>query len=313
MVRLACVRDEGVIGLSEPVVRTVHNGLVAAVTGSVHLGLPAGSAYRGASTSSARTLRLALGACPDLANRLRNSANRTNPPRSARCSVSVAESGYARRPAGSLDAVTMVGRDGEGPDFVRAFPAAMWPDVSAVTSIIDVARLASTAPFTVWVGEEQVSIPYRIYNPEPSVDSLRDLSPVQQTVLACLYTRHHDGHVRQRHLPTIVRQAELWVTPFVVRLLGEYVVQIILAIQCELVDVDVAGTPLRSVYGRFAASNRKLLDVTFQRAASYWDCYYRNLFADRRHYPSFPILASIRAAGREFQTAGCRNQRMPAR
>ena len=178
-----------------------------------------------------------------------------------------------------------------------AFPVALRPEVTAVAAIIEDARLAPAAPFTVWVGQEQVSIPYRIYNPEPSVDSLRGLSPVQQTVLHCLYTRHHDGHVRQRHLTTIIEQAEIWVTPFVVRLLGEYVVQIILTIQHGLGDVDVAGTPLRGVYGRFAVSNRQFLDVTFQCAASYWDCYQRNLFADRRHYPSFPILASIRAAG----------------
>jgi hypothetical protein len=208
-----------------------------------------------------------------------------------------------REPAASLGAVTTEGGDGNGLGAVRAaFPAAMWPDVTTVASIIDLESPPSTARFTAWIGEEQLSIPYRIYNPEPSLDSLRSLSPLQKTVLACLYTRHHDGHVRQRHLTTIVGQAEIWVTPFVVRLLGEYVVQIIVAIQRGLVDVDIAGTPLRSVYGRFAARNPQFVDVTLQRAASYWDCYYRNLFADRRQYPSFQILASIRSASLDFRS-----------
>jgi hypothetical protein len=89
------------------------------------------------------------------------------------------------------------------------------------------------------------------------------------------------------------------VAPFVVQLLGEYVVQIVLAVRCGLADIDVPGTAINRAYGRFAATNPAFLGLTYQRAASYWNCYYRNLFVDRRTYPSFPILASIRVAGAE--------------
>ncbi|MFD0743142.1 hypothetical protein ACFQ1L_16165 [Phytohabitans flavus] len=115
--------------------------------------------------------------------------------------------------------------------------------------------------------------------------------------MACLYTRHHDGYVRQRHLEAIVGKAKTWVAPFVVQLLGEYVVQIILAIRHGLADVDVSGTAIRRAYGRFAAANPAFVGLTYQRAASYWNCYYRSLFVDRRSYPSFSILDSISAAG----------------
>jgi hypothetical protein len=94
-------------------------------------------------------------------------------------------------------------------------------------------------PFVVCVDEELVSIPYRIYNAELSHDTQQRLSPAQRTVMACMYTRHHDGYVRQRHLEAIVGQAETWVAPFVVQLLGEYVVQIVLAVRCGLADIDV--------------------------------------------------------------------------
>lgn len=57
--------------------------------------------------------------------------------------------------------------------------------------------------------------------------------------------------------------------------------------QPEQVKYSVAGTPLHSADGRFAAANTQFLGLTYQRAASYWDCYHRNQFADRRHYPSF--------------------------
>jgi hypothetical protein len=106
------------------------------------------------------------------------------------------------------------------------------------------------APFTVRVEGELVSIPYRIYNAEPVLSAAQRLLSVQQTILACLYTRHHNGHVRQRHLETIVGHAEDWVAPFVVQLLGEYVVQIVLAIQHGLVGLDVSGTATAAIIDR---------------------------------------------------------------
>lgn len=35
-----------------------------------------------------------------------------------------------------------------------------------------------------------------------------------------LYTRHHDGHVRQRHLARIIEVTDSWIVPFVVQLIG---------------------------------------------------------------------------------------------
>lgn len=44
---------------------------------------------------------------------------------------------------------------------------------------------------------ERVDIPYRIYNPEPAAEVADALPAIERDVLACLYTRHHDGYVRQ--------------------------------------------------------------------------------------------------------------------
>jgi len=178
-----------------------------------------------------------------------------------------------------------------------AFPASVRPDVAAVASITPHSPLEPGAAFTASVDGETVSIPYRIYNDEPAPALVQRLSLMQQTILACLYTRHHNGYVRQRHAQAVARHAVSWVCPFVVQLLGEYVVQIVLAIRSELVDLDLPGTAIHAVYGDFAAANRQFVAVTCQRATSYWNCYYRGQFADPRTYPSFPILASVRAAG----------------
>ena len=174
-----------------------------------------------------------------------------------------------------------------------AFPAAVRPEVAAAVSIMPSSPLKPAAPFAARVDGQTVSIPYRIYNAEPAPLEVQRLSPTQQTVLACLYTRHHNGYVRQRHTEAVVRHALSWVCPFVVQLLGEYVVQIVLAVRSEMVDLDQPGTAIHTVYGDFAAANREFIAVTWQRATSYWNCYYRGQYADRRTYPSFPILASL--------------------
>jgi hypothetical protein len=84
--------------------------------------------------------------------------------------------------------------------------------------------------------------------------------------------------------------------------------QIIFTIRDGLINLDVSGTAMHRVDGQFAAANPAFIDLTYQRTASYWDCYYRNLFADRRNYPSFPILASIRAAGADLNAVVPRPQ-----
>jgi hypothetical protein len=175
-------------------------------------------------------------------------------------------------------------------EIAGAFPAALRPDASVVSVAMPPAHLPPSSSFDVVVDGEAVTIPYRLYNPEPSSVRMGSLSPVQLTMLACLYTRHHDGRVRQRYLRLLAAQANPWVAPFVVQLLGEYVVEIVLDTREYLAQ---AGEPLRAVYRRFAADNPQFLNLTRQRATSYWDCYYRSRFPDREDYPAFRILRAL--------------------
>ncbi|MFE1330058.1 hypothetical protein ACFW6Y_06270, partial [Streptomyces microflavus] len=107
---------------------------------------------------------------------------------------------------------------------VAAFPTRLAGDVKSVLAVMPEARIAPTMPFEVEVQGETVAIPSRIYYEEPSPDSERPpLAGTQQVILHCLYSRHSDGRVRQRHLEQIVASGEPWVVPFVVQLAGEYV------------------------------------------------------------------------------------------
>jgi hypothetical protein len=138
----------------------------------------------------------------------------------------------------------------------------------------------------VLVGDSLVDIPYRIYSAEPTTGAACALPDKARLVLACLYTRHHDGRVRERWLPSLLQSGEPWVPPFVVQLLGEYVVQIADRIAQSLPDLD--GAACR----RFAAANPPFLDLTCRRVVSYWACYYRgrHRFAE---YPNFRVLDTL--------------------
>jgi hypothetical protein len=56
---------------------------------------------------------------------------------------------------------------------------------------------------TLHLGEEPLSIPRRMYFDPPFLQTVR-LTERQSQVLDCLFTRHHDGSVRQKHLAQII-------------------------------------------------------------------------------------------------------------
>lgn len=133
-----------------------------------------------------------------------------------------------------------------------------------------------------------VEIPYRIYNP-PMVDVR--LTDGQRQVVNCLYTRHNDGQVRERSVIPLLQAPEAWTAPFIVLLLGEYVVEITAAIQDGLASLDPER--LRSAFGPFVAENPELMRVTEQRAISYWSCYYRREYPDMAAYPGLAALRGL--------------------
>ncbi|WP_346116299.1 hypothetical protein [Micromonospora coerulea] len=187
---------------------------------------------------------------------------------------------------------------------IDAVPSAQYDDAVAVAALLPRTRFRPALPFAVSVDGENLAIPYRVYGPELQADDLSALPSTQQIIMHCLYTRHHDGRTRQRHLRSIIAETHPWVAPFVVQLVGEYVAAILVDIRDGLVEVDSPGTRLHAMYGKFGSANPEFITLTRQRVASYWDCYYRRLWADRAHYPGTTVIESVRAAARQFQAAG---------
>jgi hypothetical protein len=99
-----------------------------------------------------------------------------------------------------------------------SFPKAPWPPHGSVTE-----TGSRTWPGLVVAGEPVV-IPDRIYNPSPRF--FRRLGHVEKLVVAGIYSRHHDGFVRQRWLGMLLEADEPWVAPFIIQLLCEYVIEI---------------------------------------------------------------------------------------
>ena len=108
----------------------------------------------------------------------------------------------------------------------RAFPSCLEQEAKALDQVMGQlrqARMAIHRFIEVRVDGEELVIPYRIYHLDHE-DVFADLTETQSILYSCLLTRHHDGHVRQRHLERILSVHEPWIAPFVVQLTGEYVI-----------------------------------------------------------------------------------------
>jgi hypothetical protein len=180
-----------------------------------------------------------------------------------------------------------------------AFPAELADDVQAVLMVMPASRHRPVAPFSVMIHGQQVSIPGRIYNSEPPPESVAALSLRQRQVLHCLYSRHWDGWVRQRHLAQILGAGDPWVIPFVVQLVGEYVLEILVDISGALRGLDTPGDSRRNAYGEFIVANPTVFARTQRRVVSYWSCYYRNAFRSFQGYPGCTLLDLLRSAAAE--------------
>lgn len=180
---------------------------------------------------------------------------------------------------------------------VRAFPASVQTDARAALAVIPgPINSASGTPmepvgeFTVLIGGEAITIPSRIYNQIPASDA--SLSRNARTAMHCLLTRHYDGYQRQRSATHVLGSACAWVVPYVIQLIGEYVIEIHETIHSSLIDMTTADHR-SSLYAAFIVENPEFINLTRQRAISYWNRYYRSRYPDRSKYPALELLDKL--------------------
>lgn len=162
---------------------------------------------------------------------------------------------------------------------IDAFPAGMRDQARLAAEMLADAELSPTA-FSVIVNGERVTIPERLYLAAP-----RTPDPANG-VVAALLTRHHDGFVRERAVRRLLEEPQAWPVPFLLRLVGEYVVEIVDRIDNDFRRLDQAA------WGGFVAANPDFVKLTDARVASYWNCYYRQI--SRSDYVGFRLMEKIR-------------------
>lgn len=166
-------------------------------------------------------------------------------------------------------------------DLANAFPSPLRGDALQVVSVLPQPAW-NTETFSVDVSAETLSIPYRIYH-DPELIDRTCLTTRQGELLDCLLTRHHNGFIREKHLASIICSNHEWIPPFVVQLVGEYVIEILQVVDRNISLLDPA------LYRRFLRENPKFFTLTKQRVISYWDCYYR--WQRRADYAGFQIIS----------------------
>jgi hypothetical protein len=185
----------------------------------------------------------------------------------------------------------------KGEDTARlrgAFPASLAEDVDRVARVLpEKASPISARDLAPLSLGERLSLPYRVYFPEPRPEDFDSFSRVQRLILHCIFTRHHDGFVRERHLRQLLDPVqEPWVAPYVVQLLGEPVVEILEVLENHLEDLT------QGYVRAFVTENSGFLSLTKERVTSYWNCYHRARHPNRSDYVGFKLVRALEDAGR---------------
>lgn len=173
-----------------------------------------------------------------------------------------------------------------------AFPSSLRSAVlDAVASVTIGECHPPSHAFIVNMENETLRIPYRVYyDPDLLRRQLKDFQDDPRRILLCLGTRHYDGYLRQECLRQLVKNKADWITPYVLQLAGEYVVEI-------TEDVAIAiGEHNPAILRGFALENSAYLATLARRVTSYWSCYYRHAYRERHSYPGAKVLAMLDAA-----------------
>lgn len=170
---------------------------------------------------------------------------------------------------------------------LKSFPPNLEKDVQAVLNILKIKEEDINSPKNVVIIKgTSIMIPERIYFNEPIYVNL---TTVQKYILDCIFTRHHNGFIRQHHLQNLLCCKEYWAIPFCFKLLGEYVKEI-------LYDVKTHIENNFENYLCFIGENKDFFNKTKSRMISYWNCYYRKTFPKYESYIGSQIFNNLEAA-----------------
>jgi len=168
----------------------------------------------------------------------------------------------------------------------KAFPVEIRGEVNSLLAKFAIETKHSTIGFeTVMIGQEKLEIPQRIYYSPPYSLTNSKFTQKEQEILNCIFSRHNNGFIRQKAVQNIVGSSNNWTVPYIVKIIGEYVIEILNDIENNF---EILNKPnLVS----FVQQNPEFYNRTRSRVGSYWDCYFR------RHFPE--ILNGVRVSEKQ--------------
>lgn len=180
---------------------------------------------------------------------------------------------------------------------IRAFPSGMSEHVSKTVRQLARGQVhsPSEAIAPVRVAQALLHIPYRVYYDERRLLALLDDGAEAGLVARCLGTRHHNGVLRERCLRHLLAHGASWTAPFVIQLLGEYVLEVVRPIHERFMD------GVEEKYGMFFNDNAGYCQRLEQRAISYWNAYYRRQFSCQGEYPGVRALKALQQAAESLE------------
>ena len=111
---------------------------------------------------------------------------------------------------------------------LNSFPMALKNELSTLLdSIIINSQYQGQGTFHIKFQNEILNIPTRIYWEEPKLLEPSTLSQTQINLLNCIYTRHHNGCIREKYLKKIIDSNFEWSSVFILQLCGEYIIEIL--------------------------------------------------------------------------------------
>ena len=194
---------------------------------------------------------------------------------------------------------------------ITAFPSELHIDVKESVKAIPFARnpikladgnkhfidkfVSDYKPQTFNLRGEEVKIPYRVYFEQPEQENLKFLNTQQRIILNCIYLRHHNGYVRERHLINLLETDAYFTLPFKIQILGEYVLELIVILDQAITDRNI------SKYAEFLSNNIFFWKQTQSRIVSYWDVYYRREFPKLRDYVGYRLSKRLNESIRNLR------------
>lgn len=157
--------------------------------------------------------------------------------------------------------------------FANYFPLELHKDLSTILSILPKYKYTEDRISYV-LSSGMIAFPYRIYMIDVEDEIYKSLTPIQQQLICCIYTRSHNGFVREKYLRRLLEMDfSPWSIPYIVKLCDEYVIELL-----ELVYEQLKNRDNRDIHS-FCLQNKAMIHRGYTRMTSYWNEFYR----DREH------------------------------